>query len=210
MKPDVEGLLALDPVFARCLETGGPLPEFRLRAGGFPALLRLIIEQQLSTIVAERLWQRLLDQSGSPTPAFTLALGDDDLKACGFSRQKIGYARHLASAVQSGQLDPDTLPGMSDEDVITTLTALKGIGRWTAEIYLMQVLGRPDVWPAGDLALQVGVQWLRNWQERPSAARIMHEAESWRPHRSLAARLIWHHYLAVRTTGQARPLATKP
>jgi DNA-3-methyladenine glycosylase II len=186
-----------DPIFVECLRVGGPLTREFSRPGGFVGLLRIVFEQQLSTRVALALWEKLRLRLDPITPAGLLALDDVTLRECGFSRQKIGYARGLAEAVATGHLDFDVLHTLADDQAVTALTALKGIGRWTAEIYLMAALGRPDVWPAGDLAIQIGVQRLKGLETRPSPRELIALAEPWRPHRSLAARLVWHHYVAL-------------
>jgi len=193
----VEHLTSLDPIFAESLRVGGPLVRDFTRPGGFPGLLRIVMEQQPSTKVAVALWEKLLTMVGTVTPDSILALSEEDLRACGFSRQKIGYARGLADAVASGRIDLDAVHRMDDEEAIAALVELKGIGRWTAEIYLMTALGRPDIWPVGALAIQLGVQRLKGWAEKPTQAQLMTVAEPWRPHRSLAAKLVWHHYVAL-------------
>lgn len=193
----IDHLSSLDPIFAESLRVGGAEVRDFTRPDGFPGLLRLIIEQQLSTKVAVALWEKLLGMVGTVTPDAILALPDEDLRACGLSRQKIGYARGLAWTVADGGLDLAAIHAMDDEEAIAALVALKGIGRWTAEIYLMMALGRPDIWPVGDLAIQLGVQRLKGWTEKPTPAQLLAVAEPWRPHRSLAAKLVWHHYVAL-------------
>lgn len=193
----VDRLAALDPIFAECLRVGGPVLRDFARPAGFPGLLRIILEQQLSTRVAETLWDKLLTRLDPVTPAAFLALDDETLRSCGFSRQKAGYARGIAHAVAAGDLDIAAIHALDDEAAIAALTALKGIGRWSAEIYLMAALDRPDVWPVDDLAIALGVQRLKGWSERPDRAALVAVAEPWRPHRSLAARLVWHHYVAL-------------
>ena len=199
----IEHLTALDPIFAESLRVGGPLIRDFSRPGGFPGLLCLIIEQQLSTKVAAALWAKLQGMVGEVTPDAILALADEDLRACGLSRQKIGYARGLARTIADGRLDFDAIHAMDDEEAVAALVALKGIGRWTAEIYLMMALGRPDIWPVGDLAIQLGVQRLKGWAEKPTPAQLLAVAEPWRPHRSLAAKLVWHHYVALQNQAAA-------
>ncbi len=191
-----EGLAALHPVFAECLRVGGPFARDFRRPAGFIGLLRIILEQQLSTQVALALWRKLGSRLDPITPAGLLALDDDTLRACGFSRQKMIYGRGLAQAVASGALDFDRLHTLPDDAIAAELMALKGVGRWTADIYLMMALDRPDVWPVGDLAIQIGVQRLLALPARPGPADLTALAEPWRPHRSLAAKLIWHHYIA--------------
>ena len=195
MTPD--HLASLDPIFAECIRVGGPLVRDFTRPSGFPGLLRIIMEQQLSTQVALVLWGKLQARLDPVTPEGFLALDEATLKACGFSGRKILYGRILAEAVLSGSLDLDALHRMEDEAAIEALVALKGIGRWSAEIYLMTALDRPDVWPVDDLAIQIGVQRLKGWEDRPTRTRLLEVAEPWRPYRSLAARLVWHHYVAL-------------
>lgn len=205
MTPD--GLAALDPIFAECLRVAGPLNRDFRRSAGFTGLLRIILEQQLSTQVALALWTKLEARLFPITPAGLLSLDDDTLRACGFSRQKLVYTRGLAAAVESGALDFAALHTLPDEAITAALTALKGIGRWTADIYLMMALERGDVWPVGDLAIQLGVQRLKNLPARPTPAELTVIADPWRPHRSLAAKLIWHHYVALQEEGRKQPKA---
>jgi len=201
----VDRLTGIDPIFAECLRVGGPDVRDFSRPAGFPGLVRIVMEQQLSTRVAVALWEKLLAHLDPVTPDAFLALDDETLRTCGFSRQKIGYARGIARAVASGGLDIAAIHAMDDEPAIAALSALKGIGRWSAEIYLMAALDRPDVWPADDLAIALGVQRLKGWAERPSRAALVAVAEPWRPHRTLAARLVWHHYVALQE--RRRPAA---
>lgn len=201
----IDHLSAIDPIFAECLRVGGPELRDFTRPDGFVGLMHIIIEQQLSTKVALALWAKLFARlDGAVTPEAVLAADDELLRECGFSRQKIGYARSLAQAVLDGRFDPAALIRMEDEEAIASLVTLKGIGRWTAEIYLMTALGRGDVWPVGDLAIQLGVQRLKGWTERPTVQQLMEVAEPWRPHRSLAARLVWHHYVALQEQARTR------
>jgi len=125
-----------------------------------------------------------------------LALSDEELRRVGFSRQKSGYARALATAIQSGVFDPGYLADLDDDGVRAALTSLKGIGPWTAEIYLLMVLRRPDAWPVGDLALATAAQQVKRLTQRPTPADLLALAETWRPWRGVAARLLWHHYLS--------------
>ena len=134
------------------------------------------------------------------TPEALLALDDDQLRQCGFSRQKMAYARGLAEDVASGRLDIEAVHRMPDDEALESLVRIKGIGRWSAEIYLLLVLGRPDVWPVDDLAVAVGLQWLLGRDERPPRDELVALGEPWRPYRSTAARLVWHYYLQVAPT----------
>lgn len=190
-------LAAIDPLMARCMEAGPLAPRLR-RPTGFPGLVRLILEQQVSVAAADAMWRRLAERIGQPAPAALLALEDAELKLCGFSRPKMVYARGLAEAILDGRLDLDAIHLLDDEAAIASLTTLKGIGRWSAECYLMLALGRPDIWPVDDLALMVGMQRLAGRPERPPRAELLAMAEPWRPHRSTAARLVWRHYRLTR------------
>ena len=194
----IQALLNRDPLFGNCLNVAGTLPEPVLRApSGFPGLLRIILEQQVSTKAAEAMWRKLCGASDRITPEALLALDDDQLRQCGFSRQKMAYARGLAEDVASGRLDIEAVHRMPDDEALELLVRIKGIGRWSAEIYLLLVLGRPDVWPVDDLAVAVGLQWLLGRDERPPRDELVALGEPWRPYRSTAARLVWHYYLQV-------------
>lgn len=193
----IDHLTALDPIFAECIRVGGPMQRDFSRPSGFVGLLRMVMEQQLSTKVALALWDKLLTRLGDVTPATILNSDDDALRACGFSRQKVGYARGLAEAVVDGRLDFAAIHALPDEEAIAALVTLKGIGRWSAEVYLMMAQDRPDIWPIGDLAIQLGVQRLKGWADKPTPAQLLAVAEPWRPHRSLAAKLVWHHYVSL-------------
>ena len=194
-----EGITALaaEPVFRPVLERAGP-PRFRRRRNGFPTLLHIILEQQVSIDAAAAMHRRLSGLCRPLLPAPFLALDDDTLKRCGFSRQKAGYARGLAAAVAEGQLDFAALAAGTDDEAFATLVALKGIGRWSAEIYLIFALGRADVWPAADLGLQVAVAECLGYDERPREPQLRALGEAWRPWRSVAACLFWQSYLHKR------------
>jgi DNA-3-methyladenine glycosylase II len=194
----IQALLTRDPLFGNCLNIARTLPEPVLRApAGFPGLLRIILEQQVSTKAAEAMWRKLCAGGDRITPEALLALDDDKLRQCGFSRQKMAYARGLAEDVTSGRLDIEAVHRMPDGEALESLVRIKGIGRWSAEIYLLLVLGRPDVWPVDDLAVAVGLQWLLGRGERPPRDELIALGEPWRPYRSTAARLVWHYYLQV-------------
>lgn len=169
-------------------------PEPRIRARGYATLLRTIVGQQVSVAAASSMWNKLVGALGEDVaPDALLAADFDTLRACGLSRQKQGYARSLCELVISGALDFDALPA-DDEEAIAQLTQIKGIGRWSAEIYLLFAEGRPDIWPAGDLAVQVGLGKLLGMDERPSEKQTRLLAEGWRPHRGAAAIFTWHCY----------------
>lgn len=192
---DSRALAEAEPRFAPALAHAGWFPV-RLRAPGFPALVQIILDQQVSTRAAEAMWRRLCSRIDPADPAAFLALDDATLKACGFSRQKARYARLLAEAILAGTFDPTHVhaePG--DEAAIARLTSLTGIGRWSAECYLLFVAGRRDVLPAGDLALQVAWQWLGGLQARPSTAELAEIGRAWSPYRTAAAYLLWGTYL---------------
>lgn len=181
--------------FARVLETHGH-PEPRLSDPGVETLLRTIVGQQVSVAAARSMWNKLVAKFGQPVDLAALnAASDEELREAGLSRQKAGYARSLAGLVLSGELDLAHLPE-DDEEAIAQLTKIKGIGRWSAEIYLLFAEGRPDAFPAGDLAVQVEIGKLMGLEERPSEKQLREWAEAWRPHRGAAAVLAWHSYNA--------------
>ncbi|MEM6759640.1 MAG: DNA-3-methyladenine glycosylase 2 family protein [Pseudomonadota bacterium] len=181
-------LRARDPALARALEEVGPLP-LRLRPDGFGPLLHAIVSQQVSVASATAIWARL-EAAGCATPAGVLTAGPDGLRQAGLSRQKISYAIALAEA----GIDFDALRQAPDADVIATLTAVKGIGVWTAEIYAMFSLGRPDVFAPGDLALQEAARMIFDLPTRPVPRALRHMAEDWSPWRAVAARLFFTYY----------------
>lgn len=181
-------LAAAEPRFGHVIELAGP-PPLRRREGGFPALLKAICAQQLSVAAADSVSSKL-QAAGAEDPDVLLALDDDTLRACGLSRPKIRYARALAEA----RLDYDALARMPEAEAIETLTAIKGIGIWTAEIYLMFAVGRADVFAPGDLALQESARILFDLPERPAEKAFRAQAEAWSPWRAVAARLLWHYY----------------
>jgi DNA-3-methyladenine glycosylase II len=186
-------LADIEPAFARGIDRVG-LPEPRISERGYATLLRTIVGQQVSVHAARAVWNRLEAAMGDITdPAPLLAATDEELRACGLSRQKAGYARSLAGLVGSGELDLANLHA-DDEQAIADLVRIKGIGRWSAEIYLLFAEGRPDIWPAGDLAVQVEVGRLLGLEDRPSEKLTRELAEGWRPHRGAAAIFAWHHY----------------
>ncbi|MDR6788618.1 DNA-3-methyladenine glycosylase II [Sphingomonas sp. BE138] len=188
----LDALAAREPAFAAALERVG-YPAPRIRARGYATLLRTILGQQVSVKAADAVWRKL-EALGDPTdPAMIARLDDDSLRACGFSRQKTGYARSLAEEVLSGRLDLDQLPA-DDEEAIAQLVRVKGIGRWSAEVYLLFAEGRPDIWPAGDLAVQIETGRILGHPTRPSEKLTRALAEAWRPHRGAAAIFTWHHY----------------
>ena len=187
----LDALAADEPLIAAALaRVGYPAP--RLRDRGFETLLRTIVGQQVSVKAADAMWRTLCEQVGS-TPQAILAASDEVLRAAGTSRQKAGYMRSLADEVTSGRLDLAHLPA-DDEEAIAALVRIKGIGRWSAEIYLLFAEGRTDIWPAGDLAVQIEIGRILGHAERPSEKLTRQLAEAWRPHRGALAIFTWHHY----------------
>jgi DNA-3-methyladenine glycosylase II len=191
-----DGLLAVaaqEPGIARALEVAG-MPEPRASPRGYRTLLRTIVGQQVSVASAASVWNRLQAELGDDIPPEkVLAAEFDALRACGLSRQKQGYVRSLCQLVSEGTLNLDALPG-DDEEAVAELTRIKGIGRWSAEIYLLFAEGRPDIWPAGDLAVQAGIGKLLDLPARPDEKATRLLAEPWRPHRGAVAILTWHCY----------------
>lgn len=177
-----------EPRFGEALALTGPLP-LRRREGGFPALLKTICSQQLSVASADAVWNRL-EAAGATIPANLVAMDETALRACGLSGQKIRYARALAEA----DLDYRELADLPEEEAIARLTAIKGIGVWTAEIYLMFSVGRADVLAAGDLALQESARLLFGLSERPKDRALRELAAPWSPWRAVAARILWAYY----------------
>ena len=182
-----------EPAFARVIAQHGT-PEPRTSEPGVTSLLRTIVGQQVSVAAARSMWAKLEAAYGSPPDLHRLLdATDDELRAAGISRQKAGYVRSLAQLVLSGELDLAALPA-DDEEAIALLTRIKGIGRWSAEIYLLFAEGRADVWPAGDLAVQIEIGRLLGLAERPTEKQLRDLAASWSPHRGAAAILAWHSY----------------
>lgn len=195
LRSGLDSLAASEPAIAAAIARVG-YPEPRIRDRGYATLLRTIIGQQVSVQAAASIWTKLETQVGDLTdPATVAAASDEALRAAGLSRQKASYARSLADEVTSGRLDLDRLPA-DDEEAIAQLVQIKGIGRWSAEIYLLFAEGRADVWPAGDLAVQIEIGRILGHAERPSEKLTRALAESWRPHRGTVAILAWHHYKA--------------
>lgn len=193
LRASLDALAGIEPRLAETLAVAG-YPEPRIRPRGYRTLLRTIVGQQVSVKAADAVWRRLEETIGEiDDPARLIARRDEELRAAGLSRQKQGYARSLAELVANGTLDLQRLPE-DDEDAIAALTAVKGIGRWSAEIYLLFAEGRPDIWPAGDLAVQTAVGRLFDLAERPSEKAVRERAEAWRPHRGAAAIFAWHSY----------------
>ena len=193
LRTGLDALAEREPAFARALSLAGD-PETRIRERGYRTLLRTIVGQQVSVAAAASVWRKLEAELGEEmAPGVLLAAEFDALRACGLSRQKQGYARSLCELVASGELDLENLPE-DDEEAIAQLTRIKGIGRWSAEIYLLFAEGRPDILPAGDLAVQAGLHRLLDLPARPSEKEVRDLAEPWRPHRGAVTLLTWHCY----------------
>jgi DNA-3-methyladenine glycosylase II len=196
LNASLDAISALEPRYALALKEAG-YPEPRLRPRGYETILRTIVGQQVSVHAAASIWRKLEAAFGDLSDPLVIDGCDPDaLRACGLSRQKQSYAKSLAELVISGELDLNNLPA-DDEDAIALLTRAKGIGRWSAEIYLLFAEGRPDIWPAGDLAIQIDVGQVMGMQERPSEKQVRAFAENWRPHRGALAIFSWHHYKIV-------------
>ncbi|WP_439540150.1 DNA-3-methyladenine glycosylase family protein [Sphingomonas sp.] len=195
LRESLDAIAAREPLMAAAVARVG-YPEPRIREPGYETLLRTIVGQQVSVAAAASIWTKLEAGVGDLTkPDIVAAAPDDALRAAGLSRQKASYARSLAEEVSSGRLDLGALPA-DDEEAIAQLVRVKGIGRWSAEIYLLFAEGRRDIWPAGDLAVQIEVGRIMGHDERPSEKLTREIAEAWRPHRGAAAILAWHHYKA--------------
>ena len=193
LKASLDALVQIEPRFGTALNQGG-YPEPRSRPRGYETILRTIVGQQVSVAAASSMWRKLEAEFGDlGNPGVIVDADGDVLRSCGLSRQKQSYARSLAELVLSGELDLDQLPA-DDEEAITLLTRAKGIGRWSAEIYLLFAEGRADIWPAGDLAVQIDVGRIMGLVERPSEKQVRAIGEAWRPHRGAAAIFAWHHY----------------
>ena len=189
----LDAVAASEPAIASALARTG-YPEPRIRERGYRTLLRTIVGQQVSIAAAASVWRKLEALLGEDIPPEALLAADfDALRACGLSRQKQGDARSLCELVVSGELDLAHLPA-DDEEAIAQLVRIKGIGRWSAEIYLLFAEGRHDIWPAGDLAVQAGIARILGLPERPSEKAARDLAERWRPHRGAVAIFTWHCY----------------
>jgi DNA-3-methyladenine glycosylase II len=180
-----------------------------IRPEGFATLLLIILEQQVSLASARAAFRRLQATIGRVTPRRFLTLDDPSLKVIGFSRQKTAYARYLAEAIVTRHFRPASLRRMSDEAAWAALVQLKGIGPWSAEIYLLMALRKPDAWPSDDLALAVALQDVKRLKSRPTPDELDALANPWRPWRAIAARLLWHHYLSSRTSGKNQDRNTR-
>jgi DNA-3-methyladenine glycosylase II len=188
-------LASRDADLSSVLQKYGPPPLWGRRPG-FATLVRIILEQQVSLVSARSMFARLTTHIQPFTPERFLQLGDTQLRALGVTRQKSSYFLSLAEATTAGDLD--NLARLDDEEARSALIRIKGIGSWTADIYLLMVLKRPDIWPNGDVALATATMNLKKLDSRPSYPRLVEMAEGWRPYRSVAARMLWQYYLAKR------------
>jgi DNA-3-methyladenine glycosylase II len=191
IRAGMDHLLTHDPVFARL----GLVPEvltWRYTPGGFPSLVRIVVGQQVSTSAARSMWAKF--EAGVPDiqPRHVLKLDDETMRSFGLSRSKVAYIRGLSEAIRDGALDPESFDAMSDDAVFEAITALKGFGRWSADMYLMFSLARPDVWPAGDLGIQEGLRRYLQMDGRPDEARVRGEKARFSPHCTAASILLWH------------------
>lgn len=193
----VQELAKRDADLARIATTYGPPPLWE-REPGFHTLIHIILEQQVSLASAKAAYNRLEKTVDPLEPKNFLMLTDEALKQIGFSRQKTRYGRELANAIIDGSLDLSGLEELEDEDAKEQLMKIKGIGPWTSDIYLLMALGRPDIWPKGDLALEIAIQRVKGWSKRPTPEEARKMSDEWRPWRAVAARLLWHFYLSDR------------
>jgi DNA-3-methyladenine glycosylase II len=192
LRASIDALAGIEPAFAAALAQIG-YPQPRISDRGYVTLLRAIVGQQVSIKAAAAIWARVdAVTGGAAEPANVAAASDEDLRAAGLSRMKAAYAKSLAEEVLSGRLDLDRLPE-DDEEAIAAMTRVKGIGRWSAEIYLLFAEGRLDIWPAGDLAVQIEVGRILGLDAKPNEKQTRALAEPWRPHRGAAAIFAWHH-----------------
>ena len=194
LREGLDAIAAIEPRMGEALARAG-YPEPRLRERGYATLLRTIVGQQVSVKAADAIWKKVdAAVGGIGDPLRLLAMDDDGLRAAGLSRQKASYGRSIAGLVAGGELDFTALP-RDDEEAIALLTRVNGIGRWSAEVYLLFAEGRADIWPAGDLAVQIETGRVMGLEGKPSEKLTREIAERWRPHRGAAAVFMWHHYV---------------
>jgi len=188
-------LIFAEPVFSQVVEVHGPPPAWR-REPGFATMVRIILEQQVSLASAKAAFERLTETVECVTPERFLTLTAAELKSIGFSHQKMSYSRNLADALLTGVIDFHDLVNLDDDQVRAVLTSIKGIGIWTANIYLLMAMERPDIWPRGDIALAEAYRRLKGLANRPTNSEMEQVSNKWRPWRSTAARILWHYYLS--------------
>lgn len=185
-----------DKHFERIVVQHGPPPLWS-RKTGFASLVMIILEQQVSLASARSAFKRLRQKTGELTPQKLLLLSEEQVRACGITRQKASYIYGLAESIVNGEIDLTAIHRADDTLARQELTRIRGVGLWTADIYLMMAMGRPDIWPQGDLALAEAVRRTKGLQQRPDVEKQLKLAECWRPWRSVAARLFWHSYLST-------------
>ena len=195
---------ALDDIATRDADLAAALQEYgypapRIREPGFGSLINIIIGQQVSVHAAAAIRGRLEAAVNPLTPETFLAAGDDAIRAFGFSNRKVEYGKGLAEAILDGTLETERLAGLDDDEVTKVLTSIRGLGRWSADIYMLFALGRADAWPLDDLAIQVAVQKLKRMRKRPDRKRMEAVAKRWRPYRGVAALFLWHYYKGAPT-----------
>lgn len=207
MRAALDALIASDPRLARIEAAAGPLP-WRVRVPGFPGLLQIVVGQQISNAAALAIWLRLAALPGALSPSGFLALDDAALRGAGLSRPKVSHARSLAAAFADGQLSAAALDAAPDDAAVAAITAVRGLGPWTAEVYLVFALQRLDAFPAGDIALAGAAADLLHLASRPDPNALRMIADAWQPYRALAARLLWHHWrhLTGRPSFDDRPV----
>jgi DNA-3-methyladenine glycosylase II len=191
IREGLDHLLLNDRVFKK-LDIAPEHLTWRYTAPGYDSLVRIVIGQQVSTKAAQSIWEKFSKEVRNVTPARVMKMNDDDLRALGLSGQKVKYIRGLSEAIHGKSFDPHALEKLSDDEVYEAVTALKGFGRWSAEMYLMFSLARPDVWPAGDLGIQDGLKIYHRRAERPTADEALKMGKKFAPHRTAAAILLWH------------------
>jgi len=191
-------LAGMDRDLARLLKANGTPPLWD-RPPGFATLIRIILEQQVSLASADAMYRRLCTKVIPLTGLNILSAGVGSLRSLGITRQKSAYFINVAQAIEAGDLDLSQVGRVDDDTAIEMLTSIKGIGPWTAKIYLLMALCRPDVWPVGDIALATAVKHMKGWRQRPRQTQLTQLAKAWRPHRATAARLLWHDYLSRQT-----------
>src|SRR5256885_4663072 len=195
----VAELARRDPHLAAVVARLGATPLW-YRPPGFETLVQIILEQQISLSAGRAAYGRLERLAGAVTPERVAALAESDLRSAGLTRQKSSYIRGLAVAIVAGEFDPTALTEMDDQSARTELIKLRGVGAWTADIYLLMALGRADIWPSGDLALVAAIREVKRMRSLPSSDRIGRITRGWSPWRAVAARVLWHHYLSTPRT----------
>jgi DNA-3-methyladenine glycosylase II len=198
----LRSLARRDKCLAAAIRFAGPLPDRRLPKG-FATLAKIIVEQQLSLAAAEAIWQRLAIDLGEVTPETVLSRDVPHLRGLGLGARKAEYVQGIASAIQSGSLDLETMQRFSDVEAQAHLTAVRGVGPWTAEVYLLFAEGRSDMFPAGDIALQAAAHYVYDLESRPDVDTFRSMADAWRPWRGAAARLLWQVYRRLREEKKA-------